>query len=260
MGGARDLPPGHAVHLAQLGHEVGLGMEPARGVDQHDVVAAGHRHAQAVGEDGGGIGPFGPPVERALRALRPDLELLRGRGPERVGRAEQHRAALRSPRGGQLADGGGLARPVHPDHEDHPGPGGEGLDPQRQGQGAPDLLAQDRPHGLEPPARDAAAQGKEHLHGLLHRGKAHVGGEQRFLDRLQGAGVERPTPAHEILHRHVEDVPGAAQPRPQPVEDPRLHRPGAHRGQSSLSRSSWVVAECRTAWASPASGDKEITR
>src|SRR5207302_5411611 len=50
-------------------------------------------------------------------ALAPDLQLLDGGGAESIGGGEQHALALRAQQAGQLADGGGLAGAVHPDHQ-----------------------------------------------------------------------------------------------------------------------------------------------
>src|SRR5204863_2503790 len=51
-------------------------------------------------------------------AFFPDLQLLDGGGAKRVGGAEQHGAAFGLVSLGELADRGGLPRPVHADHDD----------------------------------------------------------------------------------------------------------------------------------------------
>ena len=72
-----------------------------------------------------GSAPSAPRWKGDPRAPGPDLELL-GRGrPERVGGAQQGRAALRLPGRGQLADGRGLPHAVDAHHEHDPRPGRE---------------------------------------------------------------------------------------------------------------------------------------
>ena len=99
---------------------------------------------QGVVYHGGGIRPLVLLDDVHPRPLGPDGELLRRRRPEGVPGAQQHLFALPLPPGGQLADGGGLAHPVHPDEQHHGGgvhhvhgqvPGGE-------------VLRQDVPHTL----------------------------------------------------------------------------------------------------------------
>src|SRR6478609_3742823 len=71
-------------------------------------------------------------------ALGPHLQLLDSRGAEGVPRGQQHAPALLLAAPRQLADGGGLARTVDPDHQDH-----ErallGIDRQRARDGPQDL-------------------------------------------------------------------------------------------------------------------------
>ena len=57
----------------------------------------------------------------APRAVGPDAELLDGRGAEGVARREHHVFARVGETPRELADGGGLARAVHADHEQHEG-------------------------------------------------------------------------------------------------------------------------------------------
>ena len=57
----------------------------------------------------------------APRAIRPDAELLDGRGAKRVARGEHHVLARVGEAARELADGGGLARAVHADHQQHEG-------------------------------------------------------------------------------------------------------------------------------------------
>ena len=57
----------------------------------------------------------------APRAVRPDAQLLDGRGAKRVARGEHHVFARVGEAARELADGGGLAGAVHADHQHHEG-------------------------------------------------------------------------------------------------------------------------------------------
>ena len=54
-----------------------------------------------------------------LGPLGPDRQLLRGGGPEGIPRRQQDPVPIGLQAVGQLADGGGLAHAVDPDHQDH---------------------------------------------------------------------------------------------------------------------------------------------
>jgi len=86
--------------------------------DQH-VGAARLRGLQRVVDHGGRVGARGLRNDRHAVAVAPDLQLLDGGGAEGVARGEHHLAALGRQAAGELADGGGLARAVHADHQDH---------------------------------------------------------------------------------------------------------------------------------------------
>ena len=64
-----------------------------------------------------GSPPSAPRTISVPDALGPPRELLAGRGPEGVAGGQQHRAAGRRLLAGELADGRGLADPVHPDEQ-----------------------------------------------------------------------------------------------------------------------------------------------
>ncbi len=129
-------------------------MEPAGGVAQHHVDApACAPRWTASKQTAAGSAPVLAAHDGRAHPLRPDLELLAGGGAEGVARAEQHRLPRPAELGGQLADGGRLARAVHPHHHDHPRAPGQGrtaIGRSRRGpaqrQDAGDLLAQ---RGLE---------------------------------------------------------------------------------------------------------------
>ena len=67
-------------------------MEPSRGVDDHDVRLARAPGLDRVEGDGRRVGAAGAADEVGARPLGPDLELLLGRGAERVGRADAARS------------------------------------------------------------------------------------------------------------------------------------------------------------------------
>ena len=77
---------GHPPHLAQLLHEVDLGVQAAGGVGQHEVGARGRGPLDGVEDDRARVAALGAADEVGARPLGPQLELLGGRGPERVAR------------------------------------------------------------------------------------------------------------------------------------------------------------------------------
>ena len=102
----------HAAHLGELLHQVLLGVQAARGVDDHDAAPARDAGADGVERDGGGIRAAGGADEVGLRALGPGLELL-GRGrAERVGGADHDARTRLVQLVGELADRGRLAGAV----------------------------------------------------------------------------------------------------------------------------------------------------
>ena len=119
---ALDLAGDHAAHLLELGHQRLLVVQPPRGVDQRDVVAAGARPRDRLERDRAGVGPGLAGDDVGARALRPALELLARRGAERVGGAEQHaqpETLAKLPR--ELAQRGRLPGAVDPDDQDDGG-------------------------------------------------------------------------------------------------------------------------------------------
>ena len=56
MRGARHLAADDATNLVELGHEIGARVEPARGVHEHDVAAAGLGGRHGVERHGGRVG------------------------------------------------------------------------------------------------------------------------------------------------------------------------------------------------------------
>ena len=66
--------------------------------------------------DGRGVAALGTADGVGPDPCAPGLQLVGRRGAERVGGAEEHAAAVGDEHPGQLAAGGRLAGPVHPDH------------------------------------------------------------------------------------------------------------------------------------------------
>ena len=110
---------GHPAHLAQLLHQVRLGVQAAGGVGQHEVDVAGGRPLDGVEDDRrSGRRPRLPRTISAPARSAHVVELLGGRGTERV--AGGHAATVRPSADllvGDLADRGGLADAVHADEQ-----------------------------------------------------------------------------------------------------------------------------------------------
>ena len=198
----------HAPNLAELVHQVRLRVQAAGGVDEDDVAAPALRGGDRIEGDRGGIGALRRADEVRPRALGPDLELLVGRGAERVGGADEDRTAVRREPVGELADRRRLARAVHADDEHDT----RVLVDRQRGR-----LAEQRRDLLDQGVGeivDVAALAQS-LDQLVRRGHAHVGGDERVLEGLPGlvvAGVE-------AAERQADDVAGAAERAPQPPEE-----------------------------------------
>src|SRR6266542_4483413 len=108
----------HAAHLLELLHEVGLGVEPAGGVDQEDVGALGTGGGEGVEGDRRRVGALLVADDLGADALAPEGELLGGCRTEGVGRRQDGALALLREGEGELAAGGGLAGAVDADDQD----------------------------------------------------------------------------------------------------------------------------------------------
>ena len=108
--------------LRQLVHQVRLRVEPAGGVGDDEVGAAGDGRVERVVDDGAGIGAGRVGDDRDAGPVGPDPELVDGGGAERVGGGEETRRPSRRVAGGELADRRGLAGPVDADDEHDRGP------------------------------------------------------------------------------------------------------------------------------------------
>ena len=217
---AGDALGDHAVDLAQLLHQVALGVQAPGGVDDDHVAAArlGRRHgvegdrrrvAARLRRDEVGAGP-----------LRPRLELLARGGPEGVAGADHARAAGLAQVPGDLADRGRLAGAVHPAHEQHRGMRRDvdaGVGGRRHQLG--DDLLQPRAQlvgGREPARVGVGLEPLDHGHRRRH---AAVGQEQRLFEPLPNRLVgrvehdarellgHRPAAARQVLAQTREQAP-----------------------------------------------------
>ena len=80
-----DLLGDHAADLGQLPHQIILGMQPARGVDDHDIGALPARGCDRLIGDRTRVGPSGPRTNVTPARSAHTLELLDRGGAERVG-------------------------------------------------------------------------------------------------------------------------------------------------------------------------------
>ncbi len=140
--------------------------------------------ADGVVGDGGGIAAPLAADEPCVGALGPDLELLLGRGAERVGGADRDLATALAEALRELADRGRLAGAVDPDDEDH-GRLVRDVERRRLAEQRGDLL---RERGLQLgqvlPRLEAANQ-------LRRRPDADVGVDERLLEPLPRGVVLR---------------------------------------------------------------------
>ena len=86
---ARHLARRDAANLLELVHQVDARVQAAGGVDEDRIAALRLRRRDRIEHDRGGIGALARAHDVDAGARGPDLELLDGRGAERVGRADQ---------------------------------------------------------------------------------------------------------------------------------------------------------------------------
>ena len=113
---AGDKPPGGAAHLVQLLHQVGLGVQAARCIDDQHTGRARLGRGAGVVEGSRWIAARLRLDHRHAGPRGPHLKLFDRRRAKRVCRAHHHRAALRGVVRGQLACGGRLAGAVDAHH------------------------------------------------------------------------------------------------------------------------------------------------
>src|SRR5208337_1650115 len=96
-------------------------MEAACGVHDYRVRAAGFCCGHGFEDYRGGIGAGFLLDDFDAVALGPYLELFDGRGPEGVGGAENHAAAVLTEAVGELADAGGFTGTIYAHDENYTG-------------------------------------------------------------------------------------------------------------------------------------------
>ena len=120
LGDLAGLAVGDAAYLLQLLHEVRLGVQPAGSVGEHEVEVTRAGALHRVEDDRRRVATVGAAHYVGTAALGPRLELLAGRGAERVARSHDAApAVLLDLPLGDLADRRRLAGAVHADDEPH---------------------------------------------------------------------------------------------------------------------------------------------
>ncbi len=216
----------HPAHLLQLLHQVVLGMQASGGIGDQHVDAAGLGGLHRVEDHRGGVGAGVLGDHRDAVALAPDLQLLHGGGAEGVAGGQHDLLALELQLLRQLADGGGLAHAVHPDHQDHIGLARD-VDLQRllhRAQQAGQLFLQrlvQRAAVGQLLARHALGQVLHDQGGGLD---ADVGGQQARLDVVEQVVVDFLATEEQAGHAFADAGAGLGQPLPEAGEEARPGR------------------------------------
>ena len=162
-------------------------MQPARGVDDDDVVADGPGLGQRALGARDRIHFAGRVVHAHTGLLRHDRQLLDRRRAPHVGRDDDRVAPLLREPLRELAGGRGLARALQPEHQNHARPGAGFLQPALR-------IAEQREQLIANDLDDLLARGQALQNRLIHRAIAHaideclddlevdVGFEQREAD------------------------------------------------------------------------------
>src|SRR5689334_20826539 len=114
----RVLSLNHALDLAQLLHEVELGVQPAGRVDDRDGGIAALGGADGVEGDRAWVGAFAMGDADGACAISPGFDLLDRSSPEGVTSSNDHLVALRVVEVRELPDRRRLAGAVDPHDED----------------------------------------------------------------------------------------------------------------------------------------------
>ena len=193
-------------------------MQPARGVDEHEIGAPARGRRHRVEHDRARVGAFLPADELATGALGPELQLVRGRGAERVARGEDHTMTFAHALRRELADRRRLPDSV--DADEHPDVLLAGGEMQRAigivGQQLDDFVAQQRDQ--------LVGFGR----GLLLGARAHTVEEARRRDHPDIREEQR---LFELVPRLVVDLAAA---------DP------AERARERLARAAEPIAQPRS--------------
>jgi len=196
-----------AIDLLEFFHQVGLGVQAARGIHDQHVDASGPRRLAGIVDDGGRIGPRGVGDQIASGALRPDGQLVDRRRAEGVGRSQKDGAPLSLQTMGEFADRGRLAGTVHPEHHQA---GRRRI--EAQGDGIAEHVKENLAQGAQSGCLVCGvAAGSELLQDALRGGGAHVGFDQRDFQlfeelRRRGAG-DLTEPRYQLRPRPGEALP-----------------------------------------------------
>ena len=194
-----------------------LVLEAPGGVDDQAVDPGGGGLLHAVEDDTSGVAAFLAADHRRTDPFAPDAQLLYRGGAEGVAGGQHHAIVLFLQQVAQLADGGGLARPIDADHQDNMRPG-KSPHVQRLGHGAEDLLdllGQDGPQAAL--IQLLVAAGGDGVADTLRGLRPEVGRDQRFLDVVQRRGIER-SPAGQAGQIVAETISGLLEAAGQAVE------------------------------------------
>ena len=121
VGCVRDQLLHYPGDFGEFVHQVATGVQAPGGIGDQDVGAAGLCRLDRVIHHRGRIGTGVLGHHGNVVALAPYLQLLYGGGPEGIASGQHHALAFGFEAAGQFADGGGLADPVHADHQDYVG-------------------------------------------------------------------------------------------------------------------------------------------
>src|SRR5579883_1855281 len=198
-GGAAGLALDHAAHLLQLFHQVGLGLEPARRVDDDDVGASRFARLHAVEDDRRRIGAFLSPYEVRAGAYGPDCELFGGGCAKRVGRDEHDAFAFSDQAGRELADRRRFAASVHADDEQHRGFRGKVQLRAGKGEKPLHVFAETRDDLVAGAPQLLLCDGLEAADDLLGRRHPEVGQQKQLFELVPEFGRNGPLRAPQGL-------------------------------------------------------------
>src|SRR4051794_1367264 len=119
LGDLAGLAIGDTADLAQLFHQVGLGVQPPGRVGEHEVGVLRARVLHGVEDHRARIATLVAAHDGGAGALGPQSELLGGGGAERIAGCHHDRAAVGDLALRDLADGRGLADTIHADEQPH---------------------------------------------------------------------------------------------------------------------------------------------
>lgn len=115
-----------ALDLAQLAHEMILGMESSRRIDQEHVRVSRQRGLTRIVGYGAGVGALFMFDDLHVNSLGPNRELFDGGGPKRIAGGKDDGFALVGKVFREFGHARGFSGPVNTGHEDH---GWSGLRP-----------------------------------------------------------------------------------------------------------------------------------